>query len=132
MVTIEHASAYAHDPQKVSEHLAALCGGRAAPFHPLPGASVCLLGHDWTEPFIEFYPRSTRIALKDGGIGFEAMPAPATGAGTHLNLRVDRTRAELEAICAERGLAHGWRAWAGFLDVWLDEGLMVELVCRPS
>lgn len=130
MVSIEHASAYAHDPRSAAEHLAALCGGSVAAFHPLPGAWVCHFGLAGTGPFIELYPRTSRYALRDGEIRFEALPEPARGAGAHLNLRVDRTRAELEALCAERGLKHGWRAWAGFLDVWLDEGLMVELVCR--
>ncbi|MBL8954459.1 MAG: hypothetical protein JNK82_27015 [Myxococcaceae bacterium] len=129
MVTIEHASAYAHDPQRAAEHLAALCGGKAEPFHPNPGAWVCLFDRTWSGPFIELYPRTSRLSLKGDEITFEAMPVAAAGAGTHFNLRVDRTRPQLEQLCAERGLTHGWRAWAGFLDVWLDEGLMVELVC---
>jgi len=57
-------------------------------------------------------------------------PTSQLGRVPHLNLTVDRTRAELEAICDERSLEHGWRGWTGFLDVWLDEGLMVELVYR--
>lgn len=126
MITIAHASAYAHDPRSAAEHLAALTGGRAAPFQPLDGAWVT---HFDGGAFIELYPRTARVALRDGEVSFEPMPAAATGAGTHFNLRVDPSRAELEAICARRGLQHGWRGWGGFLDVWLDEGLLIELAC---
>lgn len=129
-VELNHASAYAHDPRKTAEDLAALCGGNVVAFSPLPGAWVCQFGPVANGPFIELYPRTSRFALHEGAIRFEAMPVPATGAGSHLNLRVDRSRTELERICAERGLKHGWRSWAGFLDVWLDEGLMIELLCR--
>jgi len=126
VVTIEHASAYADDPQRAAEHLAALCGGTAAPFHPLPGGWMCMFGGG---AFLELYPRTARLVSREGDVAFAELQPAATGAGAHFNLKVDRTRAELERICDERGLKHGWRAWAGFLDVWLDDGLLVELVC---
>ena len=97
-------------------------------FHPLPGAYVCWMPGG---AFIELYPRTSRLVSREGDTTFEALPAPATGAGTHFNLRVQRTRTELEQICAERKLHCTWRGWAGFLDVWLDDGLLIECVCSP-
>jgi len=84
MATIEHASAYAHDPEEAAKHLAALCGGSATTFSPLAGAWVCHFGKSGSGPFLELYPRTARFALHDGEIRFETMRAPATGAGTHL------------------------------------------------
>jgi hypothetical protein len=131
MVTIEHASVYADHPRRAAEHLAALCGGHVEAFHPLEGAYVCLFEGDWQGPLLELYPRTARLVSRGGDIGFEELETKASGAGTHFNLKLDRTRAEVEATCRERGLPCTWRAWAGFLDVWVDEGLLIECVCRP-
>jgi hypothetical protein len=130
MTTINHASAYAHDPRAAAEHLAALGGGRAARFEPLPGAWAVLFEGTWEGAMIELYPRDKTFALRDGAIGFHDLSPPARGAGTHFNLSVDKTRQELESLCAARGLTCSWRGWAAFLDVWVDEELLVELVPR--
>lgn len=130
MVSIQHLSAYANDPQRAAEDLAALTGGSAAPFHPLPGAWVCLFDRSWSGPLLELYPRTAALARGDDGAPvFSTLSAPATGAGTHVNLEVGRSRAEVERLCAERGLPCAWRGYGGFLDVWLDDGLLVECVC---
>ncbi len=129
VVTIQHASVYADDPQRAAEHLAALCGGTVESFHPLRGGWVCLFDRTWHGPLLELYPRTTRLIAVKGDVGFAKLDEPATGAGTHFNLKVERTRGELEKICAERGLKCSWRGWAGFLDVWVEDGLLVELVC---
>ena len=129
MVTIEHASVYADDPKRAAEHLAALCGGAVEAFHPLPGGWVCLFDGTWSGALLELYPRTSRLVSREGDVGFAKLRSPATGAGTHFNLKVDRSRAELERICTARGLTFSWRSWAGFLDVWIEDGLLVELVC---
>ncbi len=131
-IRIQHGSAYAHDPEHAAGALAALTGGVARAFHPCPGAWVCFLGGDdehWSGPLIELYPRSVRLASEAGEVVFRPLPPPHTarGAGTHFNLAVGATRGELERICAAQGLTCSWRGWAGFLDVWLDDDLLIEL-----
>jgi len=41
------------------------------------------------------------------------------------------TAEAIEVACKQVGLPHGWR-WQGLMDVWLDEGLMVELAPGKS
>lgn len=131
---INHLSLYGHDPAVATAHLAALTGGRAAPFHPCEGAWVCFLSGkdgDWEGPLVEVYPRQvTLAAAADGSVTFARLERPARGAGGHVNLSVSVTRAELERLCKERGIRHTWRSWAGFLDVWLDDELLIE--CVPT
>jgi hypothetical protein len=130
MIRINHASAHAHDPKAAAEHLAALIGGSVVPFHPLAGAWACLFEGSWSGAFLELYPRTHGLhAGKGGAVGFRALAPPANGGGAHFNVTVSKSRAELEAICASRGLVCSWRGWGGFLDVWIDEDLLVELVC---
>ena len=126
MTTIQHASTYADDPKRAAEHLAAICGGTVRRFLPLEGGWVCLFDRG---AFLELYPRTARLVDLGGDVGFAELPTPATGAGVHFNLRVERTRAEVEAICARRGLRCSPRPGMGFLDVWIEEGLLVECVC---
>ena len=126
MVTIQHASAYADDPKRACEALAAICGGRVTEFLPLKGGWVVLFG---AGAFLELYPRGARLVDTGGDVGFAALPSPATGAGVHFNLRLDRTRAQVEKACAELGLRCSPRPGMGFLDVWIEEGLLVECVC---
>lgn len=126
---INHASAYAADPEAAAAHLVALAGGTAEPFHPLPGGWACLFDGSWTGCFLELYPKMHRIYHDGTSVGFRPMEEPVRGAGTHFNITVDRSRAEIEAICKERGLACSWRDWAGFLDVRIDDDLIVEIVC---
>ena len=131
-VRINHASMYATDPKRAAETLAALLGGSAEEFHPLPGGWVCLFAAgDWGGGLVEFYPRSATLAHDDGAIGFRTLDRPARGGGSHLNLSLPRKRADIEAICRQRGLVFAWRDWAGFLDVWLEDDLLIECVCRP-
>jgi len=82
----------------------------------------------WTGPLIEFYPKTHRIGWVDGQPAFVVNEARATGAGTHFNITVDKTREQIEAVCEERGLEHAWRDWASFVDVLLEDGLVVEIV----
>ena len=44
-----------------------------------------------------------------------------------MNLIVPMTAEAIEVACKQVGLPHGWR-WQRLMDVWLNEGLMVELV----
>lgn len=74
--------------------------------------------------------QSDCFALHDSSNRFKGMSSLTIGAGTPLHIGVDRPRTEFETTSMERGLRHGWCAWTWFLDVWHDEGLMVELVCR--
>ena len=126
MVTIQHASAYADEPRRAADALAAVCGGRVTEFLPLKGGWVCLFGDGC---FIELYPRSARLKNLGDDVGFEALPSLASGAGTHFNLKIDRSRAEVERACAELGLRCAPRPGMGFLDVWIEDGLLVECVC---
>jgi hypothetical protein len=129
-VTINHASMYASDPPGAARHLAAIVGGEVVTFHPLPDAWVCLFQPgDWKGGLVEFYPRTATLAHDDGAVTFRDLPSPSRGGGSHLNMTVPRTRAALEALCRERGLVCAWRDWAGFLDVWLEDDLLIECVC---
>jgi hypothetical protein len=132
VVTIQHASAYADDPQRAAEALAEICKGRVEEFHPLPGAFVCLFGRSWDGPLLELYPRTSRLVSRDGEVAFAKLKARATGAGTHFNLKVDRKRTEIEKICDQRGIPCSWRDWAGFLDVWLEDDLLIECDCEDD
>ena len=128
---INHGSLYAHRPEEAAAHLAALCEGRAAPFHPCEGAWVCFLSgveDDWQGPMVELYPRSVTLASENGQVTFRKLARRATGAGGHLNISVKRSRAALERVCRERNIDCAWRGWAGFLDVWLDPECLIELV----
>jgi hypothetical protein len=129
VVTINHASVYAHEPKQAAEHLAALVGGTVEPFHPLAGAWVCLFEGTWDGPLIEFYPRSATLIQKEGRVGFGKLGAAANGSGTHFNLTLPRQRSWVQAQCNKRNLTCTWRDWAGFLDVWLEQDLLVEIVC---
>ena len=136
-IRIQHGSAYAHDPERAARVLAALTGGVARAFHPCPGAWVCFLGgedDDWSGPLIELYPRTVRLASEDGEVVFRPLPrrGEARGAGTHFNLAVDASRETLERICAKERVACSWRHWAGFLDVWIDDDLLIELAPSPG
>ena len=131
--TISHISLYADDPQFVAAALASLIGGHAAPFPPCAGGWVCFLSAAraaWSHEFIEFYPRHAQLARTPGAVRPLFMPVeggPATGAGSHVNLMLPMTAAQIEAACASSGLLHAWR-WNGLMDVWLEDRLMVELV----
>ena len=89
----------------------------------------------WEFEFIEIYPRNIRLAPVDGNntrprfVRVEG--GIATGAGSHVNLVVPMTAEAIEVACKQVGLPHGWR-WQGLMDVWLDEGLMVELAPSKS
>ena len=132
MPSINHASVYADNPKLAAEHLAALVGGNVETFHPLPGGYACLFDGSWTGTFLELYPKTHRIGLEAGKVGFFPFPEGARGSGTHFNITVDKTRSELEAICKERGLSCAWRGWASFLDVLVEDDLVIELVCKPG
>ena len=131
MPRLNHASCYAIDPKAAAEHLVALCGGRTESFHPVPGGWACLFEGSWTGTLLELYPHTHRIFHDGTKVGFAEMKEPVRGAGVHFNISVEKSRAEIEAICKERGLACAWRDWAKFLDVKIDDDLIVELVC-PS
>jgi hypothetical protein len=128
---INHGSVHALDPRRAAEHLAALTGGLGRPFHPCDGAWVCFLSgqdEDWEGQLIEFYPQSITLAAESGHLVFrETKLAPRT-TGTHFNVSIARARKDLQRVCAQRGLTCSWRDWQGLLEVWLEEGLLVECV----
>jgi hypothetical protein len=129
-----HVSVYADDPQQAASTLAALIGGRVAPFPPHAGGWVCFLSAEragWQHEFVEFYPRDTQLVRIDSQLARPKF-APveggrATGAGSHVNLVVPMSSDEIEVACAKVARPCGWR-WQGLMDVWLEERLMVELV----
>eukprot|EP00428_Durinskia_dybowskii_P031679 CAMPEP_0170238444 /NCGR_PEP_ID=MMETSP0116_2-20130129/18977_1 /TAXON_ID=400756 /ORGANISM="Durinskia baltica, Strain CSIRO CS-38" /LENGTH=183 /DNA_ID=CAMNT_0010489257 /DNA_START=65 /DNA_END=616 /DNA_ORIENTATION=+ len=149
---INHMSVYAANPKKVAQDLAFLIGGHAEPNGPLRSDEesdkswICLFNKEdakadgspvWLlDPgvvdFLEVYPRSYRLIRGgDGRADFEHYDArPERGVGVHFNLSVDVSRAELEALCAQRGLRCAWREYLPLLDVWLEEdpAVLIELV----
>jgi hypothetical protein len=127
---INHASMYAHEPERAARLLAALTGGTVESFHPLRGAWVCLFDGTWEGPLVEFYPRTHTLAQEAGTVAFQRLGRPALGSGTHLNLGLPRTRAWVEAFCETERLTCTFREWAGFLDVWLENDLLIEIVVR--
>jgi hypothetical protein len=130
-IRINHGSTHARDPEAAARHLAALVGGVAAPFHPCEGAWVAFFGpkEDWEGPLVELYPATMVLARLGGRADFVPRQGDAPFPhGTHFNVSVPRSRAELEAVCAERGLACSWRGWANLLEVWVEDDLLFELV----
>lgn len=131
-VQIAHVSVYADDPKSAASTLASLIGGEIAPFAPHQGGWVCFLSADrvgWNDEFIEFYPRTTQLALVDGRTHPSFVPVEggaATGAGAHVNMIVPMSALEIEGACRRAGVPHGWR-WEGLMDVWIEQRLMVEL-----
>jgi hypothetical protein len=129
---INHGSAHALDPRRAAEHLAALTGGLARPFHPCEGAWVCFLrgeDEDWDGQLIEFYPQDINLATEKGRLVFRKTKIPRNpNRGTHFNVSVPKTRKELENLCAERELVCSWRDWQGLLEVWIDDLLLLEFV----
>src|SRR5687768_3265640 len=130
MAQIHHGSAHADDPKRAAENLAAIVGGKVEAFHPVPGGWACLFDGSWDGTFLELYPKTHGIVQKEGGPGFVELAARPTGVGTHFNISVEKTRAEVEGICKERGLRFSWRDWAKLLDIWIDDALLVEIVCK--
>ena len=130
---ISHVSVYADDPRSAASTLAMLIGGQVTPFPPHKGGWVCFLSTertDWSHEFIEFYPRNTQLLRTDGATRPRFAPMTdeaAMGAGTHINLTVPMSASDIEAACQRAGVTHGWR-WAGLMDVWIEERLMIELV----
>lgn len=128
-VRINHSSVYSRNPQKAALDLAALTDGIAKPFHPCEGAWVCFLNdEDWNSELIEFYPTQIKLGQRSGQLEFCDNPQGVNGAGTHFNLFVPKSRIDLEAICENRNLTFSWRDWASFLDVWLEEDLLIECI----
>lgn len=130
---IGHTSLYADDPQTAATVLAELLGGTAVPFPPHDGGFVCFLDADrtgWGDEFIEFYPRDVELTATTGSTRPQFSPVPggrSIGGGSHVNIVLDRTAEEIEALCARVDRESGWR-WAGVMDVWLEPTLMVELI----
>jgi hypothetical protein len=129
---INHGSVHARAPRAAAEALAELTGGVVAPFHPCDGAWVSFHGpeEDWDGPHIEFYPPSVTLAHDDGKLAFRQTKSAPRGVGTHFNVTVPKTRRELEAICARRGIACSWRDWQALLEVWIEDGVLIE--CVPA
>jgi len=129
-VHIIHSSVYATDPEKAASNVAALIDGIVKPFFPLEGAWVCFLnGENWDGgEFLEFYPKSMKISNNSGNPEFLKNSEGVSGVGTHFNLSVLKTRADLELICQERNLKCAPRGWGNVLDVWIEENLLIECV----
>jgi hypothetical protein len=127
---ILHVSLNARDPGTAARHLAEVVGGVAVPFHPVEGAFVCFLGdkEDWAGPLIELYPRTTTVVLQKGKMAFREIAGGINASGAHVNIALGKTREQIESTCDRRGIVHHWRDWQGLVEVWLDDGLMIECV----
>lgn len=130
--TLNHASVYADDPFKVARLLADIVGGATAPFPACEGGYVCFFdGRGWNGQYIEFYPKNVKISRSDGKTIITQSNAVISGAGTHFNISVALSADQLEAKVTDLGLENSWRDWGGFLDVWLEPDLMLELLPSP-
>ena len=131
--TIGHTSVYADNPQIAATIFARLIGSHAAPFPPHAGGRFCFLSASrtpWSNEFIEFYSRDTQPARTPSAIRPMFMSVDggrATGTGSHVNVVLPASVAQIETACATSGRPHAWR-WKGLMDLWLEERLMVELV----
>ena len=126
-----HSSIYADNPEKAAKDLSKLISGSAKPFHPCEGAWICFLNdEDWQAELIEFYPKSIRLCQQGDEVVFRAAQLSDTGVGTHFNLHIPKSRAQLEKTAHDLNLRCSWRTWAGLLDVWLEQGILIE--CKPT
>lgn len=127
--TLNHASVYADNPERAARLLAAIVGGTTMPFPACEGGYVCFFDdRGWNGQYIEFYPKNVTIARRDGKTVIAKSDSIASGAGTHFNISVPLMAEQLEAKVMALGLDCTWRHWGGFLDVWLESSLMLELL----
>ena len=126
-----HSSVYADNPEKAAKHLSALVDGHVKEFHACEGAWVCFLNdEDWESELIEFYPKSIQLHQDENEIVFKKTQLNNVGVGTHFNLHIHKTRAQLEEIASALKLNYSWRLWANLLDIWLERGILLE--CKPT
>jgi hypothetical protein len=125
---LRHLSVGVRDPKGCAEKLAALTGGKTAPFHPVDGGYVCLWG-GWEGQFVEFYPKGTELYATDEGGEFRAGSASG-GNSVHLNLTVEATTAEIVERAKRQGSRYVFRAGSGgpLHEVWIEEDFLVEVV----
>ena len=125
-----HASIYADNPKKAAKNLSVLVSGYVKEFHPCKGAWICFLNEeDWESELIEFYPKSVQLHQEADEIVFKKAKLTNVGVGTHFNLHIPKTRIQLEEIANDLHLDYSWRSWANLLDIWLEQGILIE--CKP-
>ena len=126
-----HSSIYADDPKKAAMDLSVLVNGSAKKFHPCEGAWICFLNdEDWEAELIEFYPKSIQLQQEGNEVVFKEVKLTDVGVGTHFNLHIPKTKTQLEEIAGTLKLKCSWRSWAGLLDIWLEQGILIE--CKPT
>lgn len=126
-----HSSVYADNPKKAATNLSELVSGSVKKFHPCRGAWICFLNdEDWEAELIEFYPKSVQLHQEGEQIVFKETKLSNVGVGTHFNLHIPKSRTQLEEIADSLKLNHSWRSWASILDIWLEQGILIE--CKPT
>lgn len=127
---LKHLSCAVANPRRAADALAKLTQGQVEPFHPLPGAFVCLWG-GWENQFVELYPKGKGIVPGDGDDGGDFADVDSfTRGSVHLNLDTEVSAEEIKKIAAEFGYRYCYRPKSGgpLHEVWLENELLVELV----
>jgi hypothetical protein len=130
---IHHLSIPVTDPRHVAEVLRRLLGGTITEFGPYPNSWIVWTG-DEHGTAIEVYPVGTEMFPPDGPgqAEFRAADRPSPYVATHVNISVERSLDEIQAIAA----AEGWRAVRlsrGPFDVvefWIENHVMVEVMTQ--
>ena len=125
MIKINHVSVYADNPFGCAEKLITMLGGYVTPFPAFRGACMYYFGNG-SDGLIEFYPKTHKIVQTGTSPGFAPLRQPVNGCATHINLQVEVPLEEVAEKATKLRLTNGLR-YQGFLDIWLENELLIEV-----
>ncbi len=129
---IHHISIAVHNPLHVSQVLAELLEGKAAPFTGHPGSYLALaLDHQGT--MIEVHPLGMTLIPGDGEAGVQHLRNSALlgYTATHVAISVPVSQTQIQAIATREGwrMVHCHRGdYFDVIEFWLENQFLVELL----
>lgn len=124
-----HVSLNADAPEPVARFIAAMTGGVAQPFYPIPGAWMAF-GPEDDGRCVEIYPLETRLLPGPHQVAFEDR-APERDV-TYAHIALCTPLGPEQVIDAAK--AHGWQARLASrgpfecVEVWVENRLMLEFL----